>query len=277
MATLNENEESLINSLVNTSETAEELNKLNPSARSNMLSVILVLMDFYKGNPALREKLYEFYLNEKVESNKTYDDLRQTQKKTEKESAKWVDIKELKKMPDYWKRRYKKDLSRLNAFKWLLASLYMTANYCPPRRNIFATVKYFETEPKNQKGNYFVLKPKPKFVYQDYKTVKKHGKVEIKIPKNSRILGAIKAYRKHNNSEYLLIHPSTKRPYTTDQMTKELYKVFKPVGEGIGSSMLRKIYVSCKYEDQAELQKRQELAKKMGHTVNTQMIYYEKK
>ncbi len=277
MAVLNENAESLINSLVNTSETAEELSKLSASARSNMLSVILVLMDFYKGNPPLREKLYEFYLNEKVESNKTYDDLRQNQKKTEKESAKWVDIKELKKMPDYWKRRYKKDLSSYNALKWLLASLYMTANYCPPRRNIFASVKYFETEPKNEPGNYFVLKPKPKFVYQDYKTVKKHGKVVIKIPKNSRILKAIQAVRESNKTEHLLIHPRTKRPFTTDQMTKELYKVFAPVGEGIGSSMLRKIYVSSKYEDQEELEKRKELAKKMGHTVNTQMIYYEKK
>ena len=194
MAVLNESAESLINSLVNTSETAEELSKLNASSRSNMLSVILVLMDFYKGNPALKEKLYNFYLNEKVEANKNYDDLKQNQKKTEKESARWVDIKELKKMPDYWRRRYKKDLSRQNALRWLLASLYMTANYCPPRRNIFATVKYFETPPaKTEKGNYFVLGPKPKFVYQDYKTVKKHGKVEIKIPKNSRILKAIKA------------------------------------------------------------------------------------
>ena len=277
MAVLNENEESLINSLVNTSETAVELSKLNASARSNMLSVILVLMDFYKGNPALREKLYKFYLNEKVEANKKYDDLKQTQKKTEKESAKWVDLKELKKMPDYWKRRYKKDLSLRNSLNWLLASLYMTANYCPPRRNIFATVKYFETEPTSETGNYFVLKPRPKFVYKDYKTVNKHGKVVIKIPKNSRILKAITAYRKHNKTEYLLIHPITKRPFTTDQMTKALYKVFSPVGEAIGSSMLRKIYVSTKYEDQTELQKRQELAKKMGHTVNTQMIYYEKK
>lgn len=277
MATTKENEENLINSLVNTNETMEKLDTLNPSAKSNMLSIILVLMDFYKGNPALYEKLYNFYLDKKMNSNKKYDEERMNQKKSEKESAKWVDLKQLKKMPDYWKRRFLKVKSETHALYWLLASLYMTANYMPPRRNIFASVKYFDTiPPKNTKGNYFVRNPRPRFVYQDYKTVSTHGKVEIKLPKNSRILKAIDAYRKYNSSEHLLLY-KTKKPFTTDQMTKALYEVFKPVGEGIGSSMLRKIYVSKKYEDQAELIKRTELAKKMGHSVNTQMIYYEKK
>lgn len=276
MATMNENESSLIGSLVNTSETMEELNKLNASAKSNMLSLILVLMDFYKGNPDLYKKLYDFYLDKKINSNKKYDEERMNQKKSEKESAKWVDLKQLKKMPDYWKRKFLKVKSETHALYWLLASLYMTANYCPPRRNIFASVKYYETEPTSDNGNYFVRSPS-KFVYQDYKTSSKHGKVVIKIPTNSRILKAIDAYKKYNTSEYLLRYKSTKKPFTTDQMTKMLYQVFKPVGEDIGSSMLRKIYVSSKYEDQAELAKRKTLATKMGHSVNTQMIYYEKK
>ena len=276
MATTNENESSLIGSLVNTSETMEELDKLSESAKTNMLSLILVLMDFYKGNPALYKKLYDFYLDKKTNSNKKYDEERMNQKKSEKESAKWVDLQQLKKMPDYWKRRFLKVKSESHALYWLLASLYMTANYCPPRRNIFATVKYYETEPATENGNYFVRSP-AKFVYQDYKTASKHGKVVVKIPKNSRILKAIDAYKKYNNSNYLLQYKPTKKPFTSDQITKTLYQVFKPVGEGIGSSMLRKIYVSSKYEDQAELKQRQALAKKMGHSVNTQMIYYEKK
>lgn len=276
MATTNENEKSLIGSLVNTNETMEELNKLSPSAKTNMLSVILVLMDFYKGNPALYKKLYDFYLDKKLNSNKKYDEERMNQKKSEKESAKWVDLKELKKMPDYWKRKYKRVKSETHALYWVLASLYMTANYCPPRRNIFASVKYYETEPKKDNGNYFVRSP-AKFVYQDYKTASKHGKVVVKIPKNSRILKAVDEYRKYNQSNYLLQYKPTRKPFSSDQITKTLYQVFKPVGEGIGSSMLRKIYVSCKYEDQAELKQREALAKKMGHSVNTQMIYYEKK
>ena len=255
----------------------QEINKLNASAKSNMLSVVLVLMDFYKGNPALYEKLYNFYLDEKKQSNKQYDDLRHDQNKTEKESEKWVDLKELLKMPNYWKRRFIKVKSETHALFWLLASLYMTASYCPPRRNIFATVKYYDTEPKNEKGNYFVRGPKPKFVYQDYKTVNKHGKVEVKLPKNSRILKAIDAYRKYNQTEHLLVFKTTRKPFTSDQMTKTLYQVFEPVGEGIGSSMLRKIYVSKKFEDDTHLKEREELAKKMGHSVNTQMVYYERK
>lgn len=278
MAMTNENESSLIGSLVNTSETMEELNKLNESGKTNMLSLILVLLDFYKGNPDLFKKLYDFYLDKKINSNKKYEDERMAQKKSEKESEKWVDLKELKKMPDYWKRKYLKVQSETHALYWLLASLYMTANYCPPRRNIFGTVKYYETQPENElkHENYFVRSP-AKFVYQDYKTASKHGKVVVKIPKNSRILKAIDAYKKYNTSEYLLQYKTTRKPFTSDQMTKALYEVFKPVGEGIGSSMLRKIYVSSKYEDQAQLKERQELAKKMGHSVNTQMIYYEKK
>jgi integrase len=274
---LNEKPESLIGSLVNIHETMEKINKLNASAKSNMLSLILVLMDFYKGNPALYEKLYNFYLDEKKQSNKQYDGLRHNQQKTEKESAKWVELKELKKMPNYWKRRFIKVKSETHALFWLLASLYMTASYCPPRRNIFATVKYYDTEPANEKGNYFVRGPKAKFVYQDYKTVDKHGTVVIKLPKNSRILKAIDAYRNYNKSEYLLLFKTTRKPFTSDQMTKTLYQVFEPVGKGIGSSMLRKIYVSAKYEDDTHLKERQELAKKMGHSVNTQMVYYERK
>ena len=151
MATTNENAKSLIGSLVNTSETMEELNKLSPSAKNNMLSVILVLMDFYKGNPHLYKKLYDFYLDKKLNSNKKYDEERMNQKKSEKESAKWVDLKELKKMPDYWKRKYQRVKSETHALYWVLASLYMTANYCPPRRNIFASVKYYETEIDSKK------------------------------------------------------------------------------------------------------------------------------
>lgn len=277
MATTKENAESLIGSLISINEVARKLQSLNSSAQSNMYSLILVLMDFYRGNPELYDNLYSFYLGKKLETNKKYDEERKNQQKSEKESERWVDLKQLKKMPDYWKRRYNKNKSEKNALYWVLASLYMTASYCPPRRNIFSTVKYYEKEPKQDHGNYFVRGPKAKFVYQDYKTVNTHGKVEVKIPKNSRMLKAIDAYRKFNTSEYLLLYKPTQRPFTTDQITKSLYQVFQPVGEGIGSSMLRKIYVSTKYEDQEELKKREALAKKMGHSVNTQMVYYEKK
>jgi len=263
--------------LVNTKETIEEIKKQNLSSQANLLSLILVLMDFYKGNPGLHEKLYNFYLNHKKEVEKEYDGKKTEQKKNEKESEKWVQLDKLKKVPDYWRRRFNKSKTETNALYWVLSSLYMTANYCPPRRNIFASVKYHQTNPKNEpSGNYFVRSPKAKFVFQDYKTANKHGKVVINIPKNSRMLKAIDAYRTFNNSNYLLQY-KTKKPFTTDQMTKTLYTVFQSAGKNISSSMLRKIYISEKFECDTKLEEREKLATKMGHSVGTQMKYYEKK
>lgn len=251
-------------------------NGLSQSMKGNLLTVILVL----GGLMEIDEDKMKIYKKEKVQIQVKYFTKQQEQQKDIKESENWVDIKDLKKIPTYWKRQFEKTTQnkKTNALKWLVSSLYMTANYLPPERgNIYIKMKYTQTYPQNDNKNYFVDSDKKQLFLNDFKTVKSIGKKIFKIPKNSKIIKALKAYRNYNNTEWLLINPKNDKPFSSPRFTEFLQSVFEPTGKKVSSVMLRKIYISDFYKDDKTIKTRKELAGKMLHSSNVAQSIYEKK
>jgi len=251
-------------------------NGLSQSMKGNLLTVILVL----GGLMEIDEDKMKIYKKEKVQNQVKYFTKQQEQEKDIKESENWVDIKDLKKIPTYWKRQFEKSTQnkKVNALKWLVSSLYMTANYLPPERgNIYIKMKYTQTYPQNDNNNYFVDSEKKELFLNDFKTVKSLGKKIFKIPKNSKIIKALKAYRNYNNTEWLLINPKNDKPFTSPRFTEFLQSVFEPTGKKVSSVILRKIYISDFYKDDKPIKTRNKLAGKMLHSSNVAQSIYEKK
>jgi hypothetical protein len=250
-------------------------NGLSQSMRGNLLTIILVI----GGILELDEDKMKIYKKEKLDNQIRYMTRQQEQEKNIKENENWVNITDLKKIPNYWKRQFEKSTKdkKINSLKWLVASLYMTANYLPPERgNIYIKMKYTKTYP-NDNNNYFVDGNKKQLLLNDFKTIKALGKKVFNIPKNSKILKALNAYRLYNNTEYLLINPKNDKPFTSPRFTEFLQSVFKPTGKKISSVMLRKIYISDFYKDDKKIKTRRKLANKMLHSSSTAQSIYEKK
>ncbi len=138
-------------------------------------------------------------------------------------------------------------------------------------------MKYTQTYPQNDNKNYFVDSDKKQLFLNDFKTVKSIGKKIFKIPKNSKIIKALKAYRNYNNTEWLLINPKNDKPFSSPRFTEFLQSVFEPTGKKVSSVMLRKIYISDFYKDDKTIKTRKELAGKMLHSSNVAQSIYEKK
>lgn len=250
-------------------------NGLSQSMRGNLLTIILVI----GGILEFDEDKMKIYKKEKLDNQIKYMTKQQEQEKNIKENENWVNITDLKKIPNYWKRQFEKSTKdkKINSLKWLVASLYMTANYLPPERgNIYIKMKYTKTYP-NDNNNYFVDGNKKQLLLNDFKTIKALGKKVFNIPKNSKILKALNAYRLYNNTEYLLINPKNDKPFTSPRFTEFLQSVFKPTGKKVSSVMLRKIYISDFYKDDKKIKTRRKLANKMLHSSSTAQSIYEKK
>jgi hypothetical protein len=122
-----------------------------------------------------------------------------------------------------------------------------------------------------------------KFIFNIYKTSKKHGKQEIDI--NPELKKVISIYVKHhplingklkkNDNVDFLVYFNGKPLSSVNSITRILNKVFD---KKIASSQIRKIYTTEKFGKDSELGKLLEeqraTAEKMGHTVETQNEYY---
>ena len=83
----------------------------------------------------------------------------------------------------------------------------------------------------------------------------------------------VKKWRDETKSDYLLTHKMNK--FNSSTLGKRLYKIFDD--KLIGASALRSIFLSDMYKDMPKLQKMEEVAAKMGHSVNTALTRYVKK
>jgi hypothetical protein len=113
-----------------------------------------------------------------------------------------------------------------------------------------------------------------RFVFNKYKTAKKHGQQMIDVP--AELASVLSLYLKHNplrpagrkkTFEYpFLVNANGEQLTAVNAITRLLNKVF---GKKVGSSLLRHIYLSSKYN----IDEMKDDAEKMGHTVSTQRDY----
>jgi len=273
------------------SKTDEILKKIHSykdnTARGYLISIVTILKMFKDDNKKLN-KMYQFYnekMNEiakKIKDNTNVGELTQVQKEN------WIELDSVKKQLDDLKNMVEKfknnkvlNNNQYNTLlSYLILSLYTLEE---PRRNK-------DYQDCNIVGNYTDNLPNDKnyispnkLIFNVYKTSKKYGKQIFDI--KPELKEVIDIYVKHHpllkgkltkkdNVPFLVYYDGSPLD-SVNSITRILNKIF---GKKIGSSQLRKIYVSDKFGKNSELQKLQneqkEVAEKMGHTVATQNYYY---
>jgi len=196
---------------------------------------------------------YQFLSKYIINLNKEYELERDNNKVDEKDKDKII--------KDYDEETLYANLNKLGTpMKKLIYGLY---TLIPPRRLEYnKMVLSAISEKRNNETNYIVLrKMEPiKFIFNDYKTSKSYGTVEIVIPERLRpiIRDYLKKNKKKRGDKFLDLN--------TNQFIKLIKETFKEIyGVEITVRWLRMGYAT--YIDSLNLSnnEKQELAIKMGH------------
>jgi integrase len=126
----------------------------------------------------------------------------------------------------------------------------------PPRRSADWNMKWKNYD--EDKDNYVDVK-NSKFIFQQYKTAKDYGKVEVEISKPLKVI--LNKWFKIAQCDYIL-YDNKMQPLTSPQIAHRLNEIF---GKKISTSMLRHIYITHKFGN-VDLQAIQETATEMGNS-----------
>ena len=229
----------------------------------------------------------KFYRSKLEEYTEQYNNIIDTNLKTEKQAKNWSSIKDLKKVLN----SYKNDLLERGAFskselskkqfdilqKYVIGSLYVYEDN-PPARLSYGSMKIINNEEYNDlkyeellEHNYIINKSRNSkfFHFGDYKTSKSYG--IKKIPVGKKLNSILNIWFKYNKSDNFLID-SRGGIMTSNQLSKYLNKVFEPTGKKISANMLRHIFISENFPVKTEL-KKAVIADRMFHSVKTQSQY----
>lgn len=264
--------------LTNADKVAETIKDSKPNTQRNYYIVICSVLGELKKNNKKYEKLYNTYYKILTTLNVTLKD--QTAKTdTEKENwlspeaiqnkltAKMEILKEINKKRKINKEQYDKLLDLI------ILGLYTLQ---PPRRNIdylnmFVINNAYNAEGHGTEKNYLDLVSK-NFVLNNYKTAGTY-KTQI-VPINDELFNIIKLYikfrgLKESNIPFLVDYEE-KPMLESNALTAKLNNIFD--GHKIGSSMLRKMYLTNKYSDVIDEMKKD--AENMGTSTNVMQTNY---
>lgn len=183
-----------------------------------------------------------------------------------KEKDNRIEIDEIVGMREEYKGKLKDTFSTYDMY-YLMCSLY---TYIPPLRSEDYYSSVIKTETTNtEKENYYDIETK-KLVINKHKTVKSIGKRIVDIP--DVLAEIIKDFHDKSKSPYLICTRTGKQLISTT-FQKSIKRCLK---HSVSSSMMRKIYISSKIDTGMSAIERQENARIMGHSVNTQQALYSK-
>jgi hypothetical protein len=253
------NEIKNLNFLKKTELIEEKLNKLkNNTKRSYLIAIVSVL----KGRDKFK-KTKDFYYEKMMEMNKTLTD---NTDKTQKEENNWLNQDEVnEKFNDLYKivdqignKRKLKVGQYDKLLDCLILGLYVTM---PPRRNLDYVKMVVGEDGDDKELNYY---HNGVMYFNRYKTSKTYNQQTAEVP--DKLMKVIKLYMKFKpkDTNWFLINNKGNNIDTSVEMTRRLQNIF---GRKISSSMLRKIYLTDKYSDNAEGLKQD--ASKMATSVNT--------
>ncbi len=253
-----------------------KLENLKPNTKR---TYIIAIVSSLKDRPEAKyKKLYNKYYEMLIEVNK---DLKTNNTKTEKQEENWMSQDEVATkcenlMEIVPKIQGKRKLSE-GEYKELLDAVILGL-YClqSPRRNKdYTDMLIVKGVPDEKEYNYLDTKGM-KWVFNNFKTQKTYKQQVLDIPDELQKL--IKVYLKfHPNAKeikkgqpvHFLMTYDGKEMTSSTEMTRALNKIF---GKKVGSSLLRNIYLTSKYGEQAKELK--EDAKEMGTSVDTASKHY---
>lgn len=275
-----------LNFLKDVSAITGKLERYKENTKRGYLISICSVLSLDKGTKP-KAKLYDDYFKLMMDKNKELKADEATNEKSEAQDKNWMKWEEVE-------EKFNDLEGKVNAFKgqkelnehqyntllqFLTLSLYVLF---PPRRNEYQKMVIVKTasEKSPTDVNYLDVEGK-RMIFNKYKTAKKEGQKIIPLPEE--FLPILSVYLKYHPllrgkkitkttppTPFLVYHngePLDK----VNSITRILNKVF---GRKVGSSMLRHIYLSSKYGDVQEEQKKD--AEAMGHSTQQQKDYIKK-
>jgi hypothetical protein len=275
--------------LNNTSDIKTKIDKLKLNTRKSYLSSIVVLLDSVKNDD---DETLKFYRQLMMKDIELYNKELKEQKKSMAQDKNWTTIKNLQKVLNKYKSdlepvfkkqpvdisNKEKDILR----KWLVGSLYISDPDNPPMRANYSEMKIVNKKQYNDmtddeiNNNNILInmsRNKKMFSFGNYKTDKFYG-VKM-IPVGKKLNSIINIYLKlMNNPEYLVTNKNGE-PMTNNGLSKFIINIFENSGLKITINLLRHIYITENVQ-QPKLLKKEDIASKMCHSVNTQELYIKK-
>jgi hypothetical protein len=245
----------------------EKIAKYKPNTQRSYIISIVTLLKECNG----KKKLYDSYYSILEKMN---TDLKVQTVKTEKEEKNWISDDEIKKvMSDCIDKvralKSKKKVSREeyeDLLRCVTVGLFVLQ---VPRRNLdylkMIVVKKYEPQMSDD-YNYLDLKNN-KFIFNNYKTKGTYQQQTTGVEPDMRVILDIYLKFHPNKKEHsfpLLVDADGDALTSMNAITRLLYKIFN---KKIGSSMLRKIYLTHKYADTIEDLKKDTAM--MGTSVST--------
>ena len=261
--------------LKDTAAIEDLIKKYADSTIKTILASIVSVLSLFKDKPTYK-KIYNHYYermmgkSEEAKQNESSD-------KTQKQTDNWITWDEVCEKVSELRDKVSEFKSQKNITQqqydtllhYLIVSLYTETQ---PRRNQdYLDMFVAKKQPTETEHNYVVLtKTQPtSFIFNKFKTSKKYGQQVLEVPEN--LASVISEYlkfhplKKNASFKFLVSHDGT--PITAvNAITRVLNKIF---GKKVGSSMLRHIFLSTKY-DIKEMEKD---ANAMGHSVDEQKKY----
>lgn len=246
-----------------------------------LYTTITSVLSLFK-DKATYKKVYAYYYEKMMGKAKDMKEgSADTSDKTTKEKDNWIDWKVVQEKHKELGEAVSKFVSAKNItpeqfstlLHWVILSLYTEIQ---PRRNqdyldMWVVKKWKEDMPKDK--NYLDLATH-QFIFNKFKTQKTYGQQKIAIPEE--LMRVVQLYLKHHplvkgnktkTTEFkFLVFPDGSPLTAVNAITRILNRVF---GKKIGSSMLRHIFLSSKYD----IKEMETDANAMGHSVEEQKKY----
>jgi len=262
----------------------EKLNKYKENTKRGYLISVTSVLSLDKSTKQ-KQKLYDDYFTRMMDKNKELKAVESQNEKSETQAENWLTWDEVKHRWDELKTKVDaftgKELSE-SQYNTLLQFVVLSLYVClPPRRNEYQNMVIAKTatEASPTDVNYLDI-DKQRMIFNKYKTSKKEGQSIIELPADLRPI--LQTYIKYHplikgkitkkfQPVPFLVYADGKPLDQVNSITRILNKVF---GKKVGSSMLRHIYLSSKYGDISEEQKKDAAA--MGHSVDMARDYIKK-
>jgi hypothetical protein len=264
----------------NYSHIFEFLKDKNLNSRKTILAAIITLL----GNNSIVD-LYRKKMMEDIYIKKKTDE---SQLMNEKEKENNLSQEEIKKVYNYYYKKYQNLELKKNNFGILNQNDYSTYQsfillslisgiFIPPRRLLDYTNLKFEDDGIN---NFY---KKGTLYFKKYKTNKIYGEQIIKLPyKLNIIIKQFIFYRVYNKdyykNDYFFITINNKE-LTPSQMNHYINNIFSNVLQkkiNIGINGIRHSYLTAIYEHIPKFEKMKEIANNMGHSINQALLYIKK-
>lgn len=226
-------------------------------------SYISAILAIFKHTPELKDKEKDHYYNWYTEFSKVHKqiDLKyKLNEPTKKQKDAYVPFGDIIK---------KRNSLELGSKERLLLSMY---TYLPPLRNDFNCIYLYKSKPKEFKHeNYIKLYDIPVLILNEYKTVKKNDILTKELPTD--LINEINESLKIQPREWLFTDREGK-PYVVNSFNKWANRTFKKLfGKPLTISLIRHSYINSLDFNKLTVIEKENIAKDMAHTVNTQDRY----